>query len=260
MYKLYVYTDQKSNNAKLFYGQSSSGETVQTKIEVIESVDKDDLIAKAILRAPEDAYIICAYGGLKTTMSPKEILDGIEFILKEKPTLDVFYLTIYADNCSLRTDETDYKNMTFVRTLSPYGTECILITPKGVNKFLDLIQDDHGRGFDFYLNAASEKMMNYTSLPPFLKVDISMLDHEKNYVKVAECREEIISTKPIELTKKPNGNLNFFWFFVIIVTILFFATLLISVDPSTNYNINQSENTTNKTAGKPNIGSSMSPY
>lgn len=260
MYKLYVYTDKKSDNNKLFSGKSTSGETVQVKVERLDVSSKDDLIAKAILMTPDDGYIICAYGGLKTTLSPTDILDSLEFIIKEKEDLDIFYLSIYADNCLLRTDETDYKNMTFVRTLSPYGTECILITPKGVKKFLELIQEDHGRGFDFYLNAASEKMMNYTSLPSLVKIDISKMKNEVNYIKVAECREEIISKRPIELTEKPNGNMNFFWFLVILITILFVATMLISVDPTLIYSNSSDLTFTKNKAGKQNVAQSMTVY
>lgn len=234
MTKIYIYTDTKSDNGKLFYGSSSTGRTIETKIERIEVSSRDDLIAKAILRAPKDSYILCAYGPLRTTMSSKDILDALEFIIETQKDLDLFYLTVYSDNCTLRTDDMDYKQMTFVRSMSPHGTECILITPKGVDRILDILIEDHGRGFDFYLNAAAEKMMIYTSLPAMIKVDVSKRTSETQLIKAAECREEIIAIKPLELTTKYNGNMNLFWFFLIVIAILFIASMILSFDSSAN--------------------------
>lgn len=261
MNKIYVYTDNKSDNGKLFHGQSTSGRTVQTKIERIEVANRDELISKAILRAPKDAYILCAYGHLRTTMDSREILDTLEFVIEEQKNLDVFYLTIYSDNCSLRTDDMDYKNMTIMRTMSPHGTECILISPKGVDRILDLIQEDHGRGLDFHLNAASEKMMNYTSLPSLIKVDISKRTKETQLIKGSECREEIIAARPLELTKKYAGNMNLFWFFLIVIVILFIAAMILSFDTTSGNegNINETRQES-VSAGKPKIASSLSPY
>lgn len=273
MNKIYVYTDSKSDNGKLFHGQSTSGKTLETKIERIEVTNRDELITKAILRAPKDAYVLCAYGALKTTMDSKEILDALEFIIEEQHDLDVFYLTVYSDNCTLRTDDMDYKYMTFMRTMSPHGTECIMITPKGIDRVIDLIQEDHGRGLDFYLNAASEKMMNYTSLPAMIKVDISKRTKETQLIKASECREEIIAGRPLELTKKYTGNMNLFWFFLIVIAILFVAAMILSFDTkttATTYTIPGQQNITpvsngnnmhpEVSAGKQKIASSLSPF
>lgn len=261
MNKVYIYTDTKSDNGKLFHGSSTSGRTIETKIERIDVSSRDDLIAKAILRAPKDSYILCAYGPLRTTMDSKDILDALEFMIEEQKDLDLFYLSIYSDNCTLRTDDMDYKHMTFVRSMSPHGTECILITPKGVDRILDILQEDHGRGFDFYLNAAAEKMMIYTSLPAMVKVDVSKRTSETQLIKAAECREEIIADRPLELTKKYTGNMNLFWFFLIVIAILFIAAMLLSFDNAnsndTVYPLNQKSYVPN---GKAKIGVSMSPY
>lgn len=257
MNKIYVFTDNKFDNSRMFHGRSSSGRTIDTRVEKIEALDRDELITKAILRAPKDAYILCAYGPLKTTMSSKEILDALEFVIDEQPALDIFYLSIYSDNCTLRTDDMDYKNMTFMRTMSPHGTECILITPKGVERIYEIIQDDHGRGYDFYLNAASERMMNYTSLPAMIKVDISKRSKETQLIKASECREEIIPACPLELTKKYTGNMNLFWFFLIVIAILFVAAMLLSFDTS---NLPASNLHSDVAAGKQRIAASLSPY
>ena len=221
---LSIYVDTKFNNERLFHGTSN----MEKRIEKINVTSRDELIAKSILRAPKNSYILCAYGPLKTTMNSKEIFEALEFIVENQKQLDVFYLSIYSDNCSLRTDDFDYNNMTFTRTMSPHGTECILITPMGVEKILDLMQEDHGRGFDFYLNAAAEKMMIYTSIPSIVKVDVSRRTKDTQLIKAAECREEIIAVKPLDLTKKYTGNMNLFWFFLVIIFILFIAVMILT--------------------------------
>lgn len=257
MNSIYVYTDTKSDNGKIFYGSSTSGKTVESKIERLDVKSRDDLIAQAVLRAPKDKYIITAFGPLKTTMESKDILDALEFIIEEQKELDVFYLTIYSDNCTLRTDDMDYKRMTFVRSMSPHGTECLLITPKGIERILDIMQDDHGRGFDFYLNSAAEKMMLYTSSPSLVKVDISKRTKETQLIKAAECREEIIAANPLELSKKYTGNMNLFWFFLIVIAILFLAAMILSFEPTTGTSNYIRPNVPD---GKPEIAASLSPY
>lgn len=262
MNKIYVYTDIKSDNGKLFHGHSSSGKTIEKKIEKIDAVSRDDLIGKAILRAPKDSYILCAYGPLKTTMDSREIFDALEFIIEEQDDLDVFYLTIYSDNCKLRTDDMDYKLMTFLRSMSPHGTECIMITPKGVDRILEIMQENHGRGFDYYLNAAAEKMMIYTSFPAMIKVDVSKRTKETQLIKASECQEEIIACRPLELTKKYTGNMNLFWFFLIVIAILFIAAMMLSLDksPRTSTTYTTPGDNLGVPAGKPRIAASMSPY
>lgn len=230
MNNIYVFSDSTSENYKMFYGGSTSGRTVEAKIERIEVKSRDQLIANAMLRAPRDSYILCAYGPLQTTMGKKEIFDALEHVIEQIVDFDVFYLTIYSDDCPLRTDISDYENMTFERSLSPHGTECILISPQGVNKILNNIKGREGRGFDFYLNAAAEKMMLYTSSPPMIMVDSSKRSKDTELVKSSVCREVISAEKPLKLTQAYNGNMNLCWFFIIIVFILFVAAMVLSFD------------------------------
>jgi hypothetical protein len=225
---IHVFTDSSSENYKIFYGGSSSGRTVESKIDRIDVKSRDDLIANAIVRAEKDSYILCAYGPLQTTMSKKDIFDALEYVIEKIVNFDVFYLTIYSDDCPLRTDENDYENMTFLRTLSPHGTECILISPQGVNKIINMFNGGDGRGFDFYLNSAAEKMMLYTSSPPMIMVDTSKRSKDTELIKASACREIITAERPLFLTKASNGNMNLFWFFLIIVFILFIAVMTLS--------------------------------
>lgn len=227
---IYVFSNTQSNNYTMFNGSSSSGRTKEKKIERIDVKTRDQLIANAMLRAPHNSYILCAFGPLQTIMNKIDMFDMIEYVIEKINDFDVFYLTIYSDLDKLRTDTHDYKNMTIERTMSPHGTECILISPQGVDRILDLIRYDDGRGFDFYLNSAAEKMMLYTSSPPIMMVDSSKRSKETELIKSAIFREDITAQRPPKVTRAYTGNMNLFWFFIIVVFILFIAAMILSFD------------------------------
>lgn len=261
MTKIQVFTDKKSNNYDLFSGMSSSGRICNHGIERIAAKNRDELISTALLRADLDSYVLSAYGPLLTGMKSSEIYDAIEFAI-DKIDFDILFLTIYSDNCPLRTDERSYENMVFTRTVSPHGTECILISPKGVDRLLEIIKDDCGRGYDFYINAAAEKMSIYTSYPPMMMVDVSKRSDDMKLIKSTVCREVISAQKPITLTKKYTGNMNLFWFFLIVIFILFIAAMMLSFDGSRNYKVasNANEKRDVVPMGKQKAAELLSPY
>lgn len=259
---IYVFSDSTSENYKMFYGGSTSGRTVEAKIERLDVKSRDQLIANAMLRAPRDSYILCAYGPLQTTMTKKAMFDALEHVIEKIIDFDVFYLTIYSDDCPLRTDISDYEDMTFERSMSPHGTECILISPQGINKILNMIKGREGRGFDFYLNSAAEKMMLYTSSPPMMMVDNSKRTKDTELIKSSVCREVITAHKPLKLTKAYTGNMNLCWFFIIIVFILFVAAMILSFDtePKTSVSLSLGDKRDAEPAGKQNAAELLSPY
>jgi hypothetical protein len=222
-----VFVDRNSNNNKLFYGKSKSRLTFDSHIHVMDVKNRDQLISQALSIAPEGSYILCAFGHLKTTLNASQIYDALEFSIKEIDP-DIFYLTIYADNCSFNSDEYSYENSTIHRTISPHGTECILISPKGAEKIIKNITGSDGRGYDYYLNNLAEKMKFYTSYPPLLMVDVSKRDSDTALIKTTVCRENINLERPIELQKRYCGNFNIFWFFIIVIFIIFIAGLAVN--------------------------------
>lgn len=257
MNDIYVFTDNKSINERIFTGRSNSGKTGSISVTKLEVKSRDELISNAMLLAPENSTILVAYGPLTTSMQVKEIYDAIEFLV-DNIDYEIFYLTNYSDNCKLRSDDHSYNQMLFQRSVSPHGTECILISPKGVNKILDLIKGDDGRGYDFYLNSSAEKMLLYVSSPPMMFVDLNKRQTDLQLIKGSICREMISAEKPLELTKKYTGNMNLFWFFLIVVFILFIAAMIISFGGDDDIPTNSQ--VTTMTAGKQNIGRSMSQW
>lgn len=262
MNRIYVFTNKDSNNDRIFTGKSSSKNTLDGGVIKLDVKNRDQLISNAILLAPDNSYILIAFGPLSTNMSTKEIYNAIEFIIKKIP-FDVMYLTNYSDNCSLRSDDHTFNFMMFQRSVSPHGTECILISPSGVNRILELIKGEDGRGYDFYLNNAAEKMLLYVSSPPMLMVDESQRSSEMQLIKSTVCKEMISAQRPLELTKKYSGNMNLFWFFLIVIFILFIAAMLISFGGQ----IKTVPETTLQDVirdpvlpGKENIAKSMSPW
>ena len=227
MSQIHVFVDDKNKNERFFYGKSSSELTSDARIIPVAVTNRDDLIAHAIKTAPKNSYILCAYGPLATCLTPQGIYDTLEFTISNIE-FDVFYLTLYGDNCNFSSDDYSYESMTIRRSISPHGTECILISPEGVDKIINSFDDVDGRGFDYYLNNRGETMSLYTSFPPIINVDVSKRNSDTQLVKSTICRENINSEQPIEITKRYNGNMNLFWFFLIVIFVLFIATMLIS--------------------------------
>lgn len=262
MNNIYVFTDNKFNNDKIFYGTSDNGKTKNASITKLDVKNRDELISNGMMIAPEGSYLLCAYGPLLSNMKTNEIYNAIDFAISNI-TFDILYLTIYSDHCSLHSDEYSYENMVFHRTISPHGTECVLISPNGVNKILDFVKAEDGRGYDFYLNNLGEKMLLYTAFPPIMMVDTSKRTSEVQLIKNTVCREIISAERPLELTKKYTGNMNLFWFFLIIVFILFIASMLISFGGKTKIlpEVEPSSMIRDPIPmGKQEIGKMMSPY
>lgn len=258
MNSISVYVDDKSNNYKIFSGESTDKKLKCKNVERCKVSNRNDLISNALIKSDENSYILTAFGPLLTTMKTNEIYDAMQFAINNID-FDVLYLTIYADNCDFLSDDRSYEKMVFNRTISPHGTECILISPKGVNRILELINEDDGRGYDFYLNAAANNMKMYRSYPPIMMVDVSKRHQDVQLIKGSVCREQITAVSPIKLTKKYTGNMNLFWFFLIVVFILFLAAMILSFSDKNNY-INDQIIVDANPMGKQKIASSMTAY
>lgn len=256
MNEIHIFTDDVSNNHRILRGKSRSGKTYDSTVEKINVSNRDELISKALIKSPEDSYILCAYGNLLTTMSTTGIYDAIEFAI-DNIDFDVLYLTTYADDCDFNSDEYSYENMEIKKSVSPHGTECILISPEGFKKIYTMVQVD-GRGYDYTLNSLATSMNLYTTHPSMISVNLSKEKSDTKLIKGTLCRENINLQKPLELTKKYTGNMNLFWFFIIVIFILFIAAMLLSFDKSTSENTGVRRDPLPD--GKQDIASSMTPY
>lgn len=255
-----VFSDKKYNKG-IFNGKSTSGNTYIGDFKKMDVNTRDQLISNSIsCSLDSDSYILCAFGPLLTNMKVCEIYDAIEFAI-QNIDFDILYLTIYSDDCSLNSDIYSYENMVFKRTISPHGTECILISPKGMNNILELVEGKDGRGYDFYLNCAAEKMMLYTTFPPIMMVDVSKRTDDTKIIKSSVCKEIISFKKPLQLTQKYNGNMNLFWFFLIVVFILFIAAMFLSFSDSKSFKTERSAELRDPIPmGKQKAAELLSPY
>jgi len=238
---IHIFIDDKHGNERFFYGKSTSGETFDSSIIKREVSGRSELIDYALETAPLDSYILCAYGPLLSSLTTEAIYNTIENVIDNKSKkidFDAFYLTLYADECKFTTDEYSYDFMKIRKTVSPHGTECILFSPNGVKKLKDDYKEIDGRSYDHYLNNNGENMSLYTTFPPLISVDISKRNSDTQLIKSTICRENINSEKPIENKQRYNGNMNIFWFFLIIVFIVFIATMLISFGGVNEYYVN----------------------
>lgn len=255
MIDINLYTNEDSNNGEIFYGSSNSNYISCSKINKLKVSTADELITNAIKLANENEYTLCAFGPLKSTQIASGIYDTLEKVIKSGD-FDIFYLTLYGDKCSMH-DTYTYNNLNIQQTFSPHGIECILISPSGLKILKGLIQKydiceiTEGRGWDFYLNCNGCNLILKTTYPPLIMVDISKRKDNLSLIKASICREEINLKNPIELSQRYTGNMNIFWFFIIIVFILLIAIMLLKISSySDNINSNYDGNLKSVPVGK----------
>lgn len=231
MLNINVFINNGSDNETIFYGKSISGKVGDGSIIKIDTDNVDDLISEALKVSEDDTYIICAFGPLKTTNTVSSIYDTIEKVIEAKK-FDIMYLTSYGNRCNM-TDIYTYNNLDIVTTFSPHGVECILISPSGIRMLKPLVEKINnsidGRKWDYYLNANGENMVAVTTFPPLIMVDVSKRKDNSELIKTTVCREEINIKNPVDLSKRYTGNMNIFWFFIIIVFILLLAIMLLNL-------------------------------
>lgn len=241
-----VFVDSKSKNEKLFFSKSETEMTYASSILPVDCSSDDDLIKKSFKTIIENdnqgSYVLCAYGPLSTALSSSAIYDILEYVITNVD-FDVYYLTLYGDECRLASDVHDLENGFVVRrSMSPHGIECVLFSPEGFDKIVDKYKEFHGRGLDYFLNNKADRMLIYSSFPPLINVDVSKSDSETQLIKTTICRENIESARPIDCSKRYNGNMNLFWFFLIIVFMIFIVSILVTFGSplETESQVNQS--------------------
>lgn len=231
MININVFINNGSNNEAIFYGKSESGKVSGATTIKINTDNVDDLISEALKVSSDDDYIICAFGPLKSTNTPTGIYNTIEKVIEAK-RFDVMYLTSYGNRCNM-TDIYTYNNLDIVTTFSPHGIECILLSPSGIRMLKPLIdvmkKSVEGRKWDYYLNTNGENMVAVTTFPPLVMVDVLKRKDNSELIKSTVCREEINIKNPVDLSKRYTGNMNIFWFFIIIIFIILLAIMLLNM-------------------------------
>lgn len=258
--KISIFSNENPKTVvNIFSGKSSSNLVNGTvKIIPIEKNDKYDLdyflTYNTLLNYSDTDYVIICKDTVVSSMPSDAIYDVLEEAIKRNNDtsnnyeFDMFYLGKWMDRCDQYTNQIDVGNtgLKIVNTISPNGVMCIMFSPKGRKKFLEIYDINtnpilnqtesnkqtlghylhHRIGLQTnYLNdipVLQQKFYTITSVPSLINFDISKRKNDNEFIKTVECRN---TQQEVKNTSSSQSNMSFFWF-VIILIIIFIVVLL----------------------------------
>lgn len=234
-------SDNTQRAINLFQGQAPDNLTV-TVISFVPSESKDhDQDSETFRQAlsasyteDEKAYVIVCKDTSISCASSQSILEVINQVIQRDLTsadnsFDLYYLAKWFDECHLYTNksELDGRGIFVTDTVNPRGTQCIMFSPRGVNKFLKLKRNLKGHQLSNVLrnritsrstvnhNEADVRFVAVTTFPSQIQFDIRYNKTDSDYAKTQECAPVSGPHKP----EKGSSNIGFFIFIVIAAVI-----------------------------------------
>jgi hypothetical protein len=254
--KIFIFSNENPQTVKnIFSGKSNSG-LVSGTVNVVpiienEKFDLDYWLTYNSLRNSTDTdYVIICKDAVVSTMNSSDIFDILENVINRNDTdpnnsFDLFYLGKWMDRCDQFTNQIDIGDtgMKIVNTISPNGIMCIMFSPQGRKKFLEIYDIEktpiltqtltnkqtlghylhHRIGLKTnYLNdndipISQQKFYAITSSPSIIDFDISKRKSDSEFIKTVECRNTQQEVKNTET----QSSMTFFWFIVIVLIIIF---------------------------------------
>lgn len=199
-----------------FSSTSDSGKTFakinSLNIKLNESLDPDyQLIMEAFANSSPDKYIIICKGTTITVASSRDIFNVLEKVIDtaavdESLYPDLFYLSFWANRCDLYHNirETGNTGIKIVNSAHPNGIQCLMISPKGREKFkkkwginTNPIPRQSanspfttGNYLSKFMSENEDPNLFYTMVttPPLMNFDITRRTSDKDFMKTVECR------------------------------------------------------------------------
>jgi hypothetical protein len=224
-YKVFIYPEEFVGKVQTYESLKYSFSSLTNEIYVKDSVLCDyEMIANSLSLSHARDYVIVCKSTSMCLMSPEDLSRVVNEVV-ERNTFDIFYLSKWLDRCDLYGDVKDIKSVKFkirsVKTLSPNGLNCFILSPSGRDKFLSLTEPrdekSMNRVFNSMIHGDSEiPLRAYTTTPSLFSYDIiAGRGEDANFYKTCECRIE-----PIAIKKEKNritSSMYFFWFLVIFI-------------------------------------------
>jgi hypothetical protein len=198
-------------------------------------IDDFEILQSCLKHSTEEGtsedYVIVVKDTSCSTTSASDLSRTIAWAIKEteqKDGFDIMWLSKWMDDCSKhRIIATDARGMSVVKTSSPYGLQCLLFSPAGVKKMLNLSVPKSNISLSEYLNAnVRRNAIKAVALHPSpVKFDTSEAQNSTDeYAKMCECADPKGLVKP----QKSSSNLGIFTF--ILIAILIAASIYILVN------------------------------
>lgn len=255
--KIFIISDkvesELSGVISMFSGKSTSGRT-SGNVSVIPVQDNDKYdtdyftIYNCLSGTFDSDYVIMCKDTAVSTSPSSRIYDVLETAIQsntEEPNsiqgFDLFYLAKWADRCDLYTNTRDFQNtgIKIVNSASPNGVLCLMFSPEGKAKFLEVFNIEtnpipkptdidkstlgtylHRRvgirtSHQQYLTlpANQQKFYAATTTPTLVTFDIFKRKSDNEMIKTVECRD----TPQEDIPNTNTSNMSIFWFFVIVV-------------------------------------------
>lgn len=253
--RVYVPLENSQNNSEpsenaqrainLFQGEAPSDlkVTVRSFIPKKSSdYDQDFMIVREALQncteEDENCYVIICKDTSISSASSSTILSVVNQVIKKdkeiNTSFDLYYMAKWFDNCHLYTNkcELEGRGIFLADTVDARGIQCLMFSPRGMNKFLKLNPTKKGHQLSNVLRnrlvhrtnlteySVKESQINFvaiTTYPTQVQFDIRYARNDSDYAKTQVCSPLTGPERPV----RSSSNISFFIFVAISAVIAF---------------------------------------
>ena len=202
-----------------------------------EYYDTIDCLRKCKINYPGRSCLVI-HDTMTTLLSKKKIKSKLSYINKQD-NYDIFLLFCYLDKCQALYE----RNNNIYRTYEPYGSECVLYKPSGIDMMLGdkllkngthIVLDDNFLSYDILI---SKNVVNENII--CRRYDINIFNFNMDYIRNPDDYYKFDLCRTIVVKKNINYILYFLLFIVFFIILVFVVILFLLQKPpsSGNYDI-----------------------
>jgi len=252
--KVYIISEGDPTITKQLFSAKSTSGRVNATVNIIKPIkneyDSDYFLTYNSLIESENQYVIICKDTAISSSTSENIFNVIEGVINRNidgsdNSFDIFYMAKWMDRCDQYTNQVDIgdSGMKVVNTISPNGVLCLMFSPNGGKKFVNIyhidknpipVQTDiNNKTLGHYLHSrvglrsnvvdVNQQFYAITTTPSLVNFDISKRKSDDEFIKTVECRNVQKETKN---TTTQSSNMVFFWFVIIVLIIIFFIWII----------------------------------
>lgn len=162
---------------------------------------------------------IIAKDSSTTLLTPELLKNIINWFLSTVSDFDILWLAKWYDSCiHHEVIKEDSKGVKIVRTFSVFGSQCLLVSPSGVEKLIRLSFNDVSENLVLNSEVRNRRIKAFAIQPPPIQFDVSfVLNASLEYSKTRDCADP---TGTIHQSRQKNLGLYFFIIIGIIISLI----------------------------------------
>lgn len=196
--------------------------------------------------ARHPSFLLVAKDSISSVAESRTIGKVVDKIIDKHAQLnwDIVYLCKWMDRADLYTDFHDLdcgNNLKLVKTSSPHGFHCMLISPQGCEKLKQLlpVNEKLDYSLSFHLNqlVSNGQLSAYTTTPNLIAFDVRSAQSDFELTRLSECREIPL---PVKAGKKTKGSMALFWLVIVVLIVVFIIWAIVkygNVGKLTQWNV-----------------------